>query len=187
MERPIPPETPMCERWGDWHEHFSWVQDFMEWLGGKDIVLAQYLQYPEEHPMHPGWYENPVPVMRPLLDLYYEYCEVDKEELERERRALLDYMRELNNMSPPPDRYAGLRVYDYLGMTEEEFDNIRRNGICTHPSCDRETNRGYSLCRWHLGSYHRWYNKKERQKEDEGKLSPSLVGWDEMEGRRFEE
>ena len=90
------PKTSECEKWNSWGNHWTYIKDFLDWLAGKNIVLAEYIQYPEDHPYYPEWREYPIPLMKTTLDLYYEYCEVDPNKLETERRALLDYIRELN-------------------------------------------------------------------------------------------
>ena len=71
----------------------------MEFLQEKKIGLAHTITYREYYGEHEwGYKDEPmdtmVPIPQKLDNLLYEYFDVDPAELERERRALLESLRE---------------------------------------------------------------------------------------------
>ena len=55
-----------------------------------------------------------------------------------------------------------LPVWEYLGISQEEFYKTRKSGICI--KCGLEAiNKYHCLCRGHHSAFHRWINKKERE------------------------
>lgn len=67
------------------------VGDFIEWLRDNDYVIAQYGG--EEG------YERLWPVHRSTEDLISEHFEIDRNALEREKRAMLESIRAHNEES----------------------------------------------------------------------------------------
>ena len=80
------PPTPECQKLSDKGKEWDSINQFFEWLQEKRLVLC-FLD---------DFTENYYPHYQTIKDLLYEYLDIDKEKLEQERRALLDYMRELN-------------------------------------------------------------------------------------------
>uniref|UniRef100_A0A6M3X6A3 Uncharacterized protein n=1 Tax=viral metagenome TaxID=1070528 RepID=A0A6M3X6A3_9ZZZZ len=90
------PECPECDKLGKRLAEWNAIYPFMEWLQEKKIWLAHtitkreyYGACYEDEPM-----DTMVPIPQNLENLLYEYFEVDPAELERERRALLESLRE---------------------------------------------------------------------------------------------
>lgn len=58
-------------------------------------------------------------------------------------------------------KMKGLTVYDWLGISEEDFAKIRAKGKCV--KCEKLTTIYENLCHGHKIAYHRWRNKKEKE------------------------
>jgi len=56
-----------------------------------------------------------------------------------------------------------LTVWDWLGITKEEFEKNVKPGFCIN--CGKPTGDKYSnLCKGHKIAYHRWRNQKKQNK-----------------------
>lgn len=144
MKIPKRPETPMADKWATVHERWESVFDFYGWLrDAKGYFLSEYVEEPcwkcggEGEIMSddgsvlmvcPECYgkkkiphQTPFPVMKSLRGLFYEYADIDPQQLERDRRALLDYMRRLNEEEEVP-----------TGKAESYPGKIRINGVRTY-------------------------------------------------------
>ena len=71
------------DKWSKVHEAVVTVEEFLEWLESRGIILAQ--KYNDSERLYPT-YRN----RRKLLE---EYFEIDATKLERERRELLENAR----------------------------------------------------------------------------------------------
>lgn len=60
--------------------------EFVEWLRGEGYVIAQ----------HPEDRDALYPANTPLEDLLAQWQDIDRDALEREKRAMLDILREMN-------------------------------------------------------------------------------------------
>lgn len=78
IERPI---TPMLERLRMVGAEVRTLHEFFEWLQSSEQHWDK-----EVNDLHIG-------------DLVHEYFELDRKQIEEERRALLDYQRRLNEVS----------------------------------------------------------------------------------------
>jgi hypothetical protein len=67
--------------------------EFVDWLEEQGIFLAEWVKVSSL----PSSSERLVPATTPLRDLLAEYHGVDQAELEREKRAMLDAQRRLND------------------------------------------------------------------------------------------
>lgn len=90
--KPQPP-CPECEKLADVSEKSNLIGEFLEWLYSKDLVIAGY-----EHNGR-GW-EELVVVRRyqgtnGINKLLAEYYDIDLDKVEKERRALLSWLREV--------------------------------------------------------------------------------------------
>jgi hypothetical protein len=82
------PKTPECDKLAELRKESGAIMEFMAWLASeKRLVFATF---DEDSAL--------VPAMRSIEDLLREYedAAIDKNKLETERRALLDYQRQLN-------------------------------------------------------------------------------------------
>ena len=77
------PKTPNCERLAD--SGVAAVRDFCEWLNDESLAI---IPRGESH-----W-----PRELRTIDLIYKWAGIDARELENERRALLEWQRELNGL-----------------------------------------------------------------------------------------
>jgi len=91
-------DHPNCMKLKEHGDEWRHIAMFHEWLTEKGILLASYEVYGDNfpEPMRGKQRDAPWPYPRPLRDLYYEYVEVDPNELERERRQILEIMRQMN-------------------------------------------------------------------------------------------
>jgi hypothetical protein len=101
-ERPRPegyPATPELDKQGEIIRsgRAAAVQDFLDWLlDEKRVVLARYLDHPE-----PGVFsEQPVPIPNSPERLMAEHFGVDLNAVERERRAVLEWVRAQSELQP---------------------------------------------------------------------------------------
>jgi hypothetical protein len=88
------PKCPECEKLAEVSEESNKIGGFLGWLFSKDLVIAGY-----EHNTR-GW-EELVVVRRYQGDsginkLLAEYYGIDLDKVEKERRALLNWLREQN-------------------------------------------------------------------------------------------
>jgi hypothetical protein len=83
--RPQPPATPMCDRLNSVHEDMMQLDDFLEFAGSYGLGI----DFSDAGEAVAGAPRN-------LQELVYRYFEIDRLKLEQERRALLNYQRELN-------------------------------------------------------------------------------------------
>ena len=87
---------PECDKLGKRLNEWKAIFPFMEWLREKKICLAHTISkreyYGEDYKDEPM--STMVPIFQSLEDLLYEYFDVDPAELERERRELLESLRE---------------------------------------------------------------------------------------------
>lgn len=65
------------------------IGEFVEWLEGKGIHLAEYEQeYRGDHRMFT--------IQTPITKLLAEFFDIDQDKIEAEKQAMLDAMREMN-------------------------------------------------------------------------------------------
>ena len=76
-------ETPTLDKIQKVHEQSQAIGTFLDWLGEKGITLCHRPE-DSEYYWHCG---------RGAESLLYEYFGIDEQEAEKERRALLDYIR----------------------------------------------------------------------------------------------
>lgn len=88
-ETPEPPRTPQCELLSEHYDERMSVNRFIEWLEERGIVLCQ-----REPDLRREF--DFVPAAKNADRLFMDYIGIDQVELENERRALLDWQRELN-------------------------------------------------------------------------------------------
>jgi len=76
-----PPKTPMCDRLRACGDQHRFLVEFVDALGerGCEIAHTEELHMPISY-----------------TDLIFEFLEIDKQQLEEERRSLLEYQRKLN-------------------------------------------------------------------------------------------
>ncbi len=86
---------PECDKMNERTDEWNAIYPFMEWLQEKKIRLAHTITkreyYGEDYEDEPM--ETMVPISQSLENLLYEYFDVDLAELERERREILDSLR----------------------------------------------------------------------------------------------
>lgn len=80
------PECPECEKLTRVSEESNKIGNFLDWLAEKNIVLAIYETRDELL----------YPLRKSFEKLLAEYFEIDLNKVEQERRALLDWLREIN-------------------------------------------------------------------------------------------
>lgn len=81
------PETPVCERWaGSIDTEFRLLQEFGDWFS--EVVIKESQDQ--------DWIDYPCPDGRWFERFMKEKRDFSFDELEKERRALLDYQRALN-------------------------------------------------------------------------------------------
>ena len=78
-----PPETPMCDRLRACGDQHRVLVEFVDSLCGESIELAYTALATAYHNVRTD-------------DLIFKFLEIDKKQLEEERRALLEYQRKLN-------------------------------------------------------------------------------------------
>ncbi len=87
---------PECAKLSAKTEEWNVIYPFMEWLQEKKIRLAQTITkreyYGEDYADEPMG--TMVPILQSFGNLLYEYFEVDPVEVDRERKALLESIRE---------------------------------------------------------------------------------------------
>ena len=92
---------PECEKLNARTEEWNVIYPFMEWIGEQGLFLARYET--EEEARAKGnvgkdgsvWtFPHPIAAGKRIGGLLYEYFDVDPTELERERRELLESLRE---------------------------------------------------------------------------------------------
>lgn len=81
------PECPECEKLAKVSEESNRIGDFLSWLSQKDVVLAEW----EIDWLIPSSYRLSDSGINKLLA---EYFEIDLNKVEKERRALLEWLRE---------------------------------------------------------------------------------------------
>lgn len=86
MEQPLTPELDRQKLARD-KGHSQVIGEFLDWLGARAVVLAQY------HEDGDDLYELLVPVGKNIEQWLAEYFEIDLNKIEKERQALLDYVR----------------------------------------------------------------------------------------------
>ena len=97
-------DYPNCTKLKEHGDEWDHIYPFMEWLQEKRYSLCRYETKEEaiergsvsRSTGEPWLYEYPIPVGRSITDLLYEYLGIDPVKLERERRALLELMRKMN-------------------------------------------------------------------------------------------
>ncbi|QFG11225.1 hypothetical protein PBI_CLOVERMINNIE_78 [Gordonia phage CloverMinnie] len=89
IPRPVAPETPECDKLAGVADEGNTVIEFFEWAQAQGYHLVRY-----EEGMHMGS-EITVPVAVNAA-LLHEWQGLDGDKIEAERRALLDYQRQLN-------------------------------------------------------------------------------------------
>lgn len=124
MAKPEPPPTPECDKMVKHTKEWNTIYPFIESLYEKRLTLAkwrnaeqmwklsmeedrkagkepQYKTLEEWMSWNTYLLENPFPLgLNQLDDLLYEYFGIDPAKLEQERRALLEYQRQLNAQEP---------------------------------------------------------------------------------------
>lgn len=99
---------PECVKLSSHEDEWNDIYPFMEWLQQQGIVLCRYETDEEArargaHVSEDGtvWkHEDPYPIFKPISDWLHEYFEIDTNKLEKERRALLQKLREDNERRP---------------------------------------------------------------------------------------
>ena len=76
-----PPPTPTLDKMQAVHARSQAIGEFLEWLGQQGYVICCSGRYP------------PAPAGKSTEQLLAEYFGIDLEAAERERRAVLDYVR----------------------------------------------------------------------------------------------
>jgi len=79
------PSTPQSDKLADRADEYNAVHEFLEYLGTKGIVLAQYGEQSEHFP-------TPVPTRHD--DIVLEFLGVDARALDKERNKLLAFLQE---------------------------------------------------------------------------------------------
>ena len=77
----------MLQKWSEHFEEWRTICDFFEWLNHKGIFLAKFIEIDGER-----WHYAR-PISKKILDLFCESYEIDQNQLERERRELLENVR----------------------------------------------------------------------------------------------
>jgi ribosomal protein S27AE len=78
------PECPECEKLSNVADESNRIGNFLDWLSEKDIRLCSYEEDAEMYfPMSSG-----------VENLLAEYFEIDLNKVEKERMALLEWLRE---------------------------------------------------------------------------------------------
>lgn len=80
------PKIPTCEKWAAAGPRWRPVQEFIEFLNAEGVCLTPDIE--NQYPRILGETDQ--------LNLIYKWLDIDPEKLEKERRALLDYQRQLN-------------------------------------------------------------------------------------------
>lgn len=83
------PECPECEKLTSASEESSKIGNFLDWLSENNILLARYEKCNDFKD------EMLFPVQKSFEQLLSEYFEIDLNKVEQERRALLDWLREI--------------------------------------------------------------------------------------------
>lgn len=66
------------------------VGEFVDWMTTRGVVLAQYVKDDMGHErLSPNWI--------PLMNLLAEFFDIDQNKIEREKRAMLEAQRALND------------------------------------------------------------------------------------------
>lgn len=92
---------PECEKLSSHTDEWNAIYPFMEWLQEQGLFLCRYeteedVKARGEKPLKDGSYfvfPYPIPINKPIVQLLHEYFKVDPEKLEKERRALLETLR----------------------------------------------------------------------------------------------
>lgn len=87
---------PECDKLGKRLDEWNAIFPFMEWLREQKIWLAHTITKREYYgdDYSDELMETMVSIPQSLEDLLYDYFDVDPAELERERRELLESLRE---------------------------------------------------------------------------------------------
>lgn len=81
--------TPECDKLSEVSNERDTIVEFIEWLRGRGIHLARYVQYE-------GYREETlVPDSTTDVSWAHQFLDIDETALEAERRALLAELREL--------------------------------------------------------------------------------------------
>ena len=82
------PKTPLCDKLVARQDEWNAIAMFIEWCSEQHIELSTWVK---SKGYHGDWY---LIVPGDLEALLYRYFDVDAERVERERRALLDWVRQ---------------------------------------------------------------------------------------------
>lgn len=95
IERDEPPKYPECEKWAKIHDQAVTITEFITWLSGQGIFLAEtHCTNPQSKPELRLY--TYIPIGTSLQNLIYRCFKIDPAKLEQERRAMLDEAREAN-------------------------------------------------------------------------------------------
>lgn len=82
---------PECEKLAVERERQLAIQGFLEWLGQEGLILAYW----------PEGSHTLCSSSRKTNDLILGYLKIDQDRLEKERRAMLNSLREMDGNTPP--------------------------------------------------------------------------------------
>lgn len=88
------PPCPECEKLAAISEESNRIGEFLSWLSRQDIIIAQYDSFGDLYRSR-NYQLTDSGINRMLA----EYYEIDLDKVERERRALLDWIREVQGGS----------------------------------------------------------------------------------------
>ena len=92
MTSPSYPPTPMLDKMLKVVDDSHKIGDFLDWLQSQEIHLGKRVPKGNEYPAESGF--DPVCVHAGSFDdLLHQYFEIDAQEEEKERRAVLEYVK----------------------------------------------------------------------------------------------
>mgnify|MGYP001348870273 CR=1 FL=1 len=81
------PATPECDRWAEVSEQGNVLLDFLQYLKERGLTLCREAE---------TWQGGFHPAGIPDVKLIYRYFDIDPEQLEDERQAMLKFLRTRN-------------------------------------------------------------------------------------------
>lgn len=84
---------PNCEKLSQHRQEWEAINAFVDWLGDHEIFLASWSRFQGE--------DVGMPVGRSPARLFEDYLGIDQNELEQERRAILDEARRASEDQKP--------------------------------------------------------------------------------------
>ena len=86
-------ETPMCNKLREVSDDSQKIGEFLEWMNGKGYWIGKYGRYTDPETEEEEGEEELIPIKKSTEELLADYFEIDLNQVEKERRAILEEIR----------------------------------------------------------------------------------------------